>query len=93
MVVICWEIVVLLSFRSYLVILNAVLGVLVWWPSVGELSSWFSACVLLYSMPSLVLEPDGHLLGKSWIIFILDLALSYTDKLLVFRWVLIALLL
>ena len=28
-----------------------------------------------------------------WIIFILDLALSYTDKLLVFRWVLIVLLL
>ena len=26
-----------------------------------------------------------------WIIFILDLALSYTDKLLVFRWVLIVL--
>ena len=28
-----------------------------------------------------------------WIIFILDLALSYTDELLVFRWVLIVLLL
>ena len=28
-----------------------------------------------------------------WIIFISDLALSYTDKLLVFRWVLIVLLL
>ena len=28
-----------------------------------------------------------------WIIFILELALSYTDKLLVFRWVLIVLLL
>ena len=29
----------------------------------------------------------------SWIIFILDLALSYTDKFLVFRWVQIVLLL
>ena len=28
-----------------------------------------------------------------WVIFISDLALSYTDKLLVFRWVLIVLLL